>query len=263
MKIGILQSSGSAAEVVARMIAKQDLGEIFEPVIYSKENQNDKNVLPDFREGKIGAIVVAPGSQFKMPNAIIMDIMQQTMLTTIENEEGNTSKEKREEIIRAVWMAIRRDFAITNPRIAVVSDDATMIEFVDEMQQKGVYCHGPYAYELFVEEQQYAEFDAVVLDSHLLVQTLQNQITDNLTCHAILGMPCAFVVCPGALPETFADDDDAEKHVAQLLEAMYLAKDITVRRRLYDEATASPLPKLYHERKDDSEKVRFAVKKPQ
>ena len=32
-------------------------------------------------------------------------------------------------------------------------------------------------------------------------------------------------------------------------------------RRAYDEPLANPLPKLYHEKKDDSEKVRFSIPK--
>jgi 4-hydroxythreonine-4-phosphate dehydrogenase len=33
-------------------------------------------------------------------------------------------------------------------------------------------------------------------------------------------------------------------------------------RQNYDEPLANPLPKLYKEKRDDSEKVRFAVPKP-
>ena len=45
--------------------------------------------------------------------------------------------------------------------------------------------------------------------------------------------------------------------------AVYKAIDIFRNRINYDEPMQNPLQKLYHERRDDSEKVRFAVpKKP-
>ena len=33
------------------------------------------------------------------------------------------------------------------------------------------------------------------------------------------------------------------------------------KRQFYDEPMQNPLPKLYHEKRDDSEKVRFAIPK--
>lgn len=42
--------------------------------------------------------------------------------------------------------------------------------------------------------------------------------------------------------------------------AIYAAIDIFRNRADYDEPLQNPLKKLYHERKDDSDKVRFAVK---
>ena len=45
-------------------------------------------------------------------------------------------------------------------------------------------------------------------------------------------------------------------------QAVYMAIDIFRNRIDYDEAYENPLPKLYHEKKDDSEKVRFNIPKP-
>ena len=43
--------------------------------------------------------------------------------------------------------------------------------------------------------------------------------------------------------------------------AIFLAIDIFRHRKEYDEPMGNPLAKLYKERRDDSEKVRFAVPK--
>ena len=41
--------------------------------------------------------------------------------------------------------------------------------------------------------------------------------------------------------------------------AIFEAIDIYRNRMNYDAPTGNPLPKLYHERRDDSEKVRFNI----
>ena len=43
--------------------------------------------------------------------------------------------------------------------------------------------------------------------------------------------------------------------------AIFLAIDIARHRLQFDSAYANPLPKLYHEKRDESEKVRFAIPK--
>lgn len=58
--------------------------------------------------------------------------------------------------------------------------------------------------------------------------------------------------------------DMAGKGVADendLRQAIYLAIDTYRNRISYDEPLANPLKKLYHEKRDESEKVRFAIPK--
>ena len=43
--------------------------------------------------------------------------------------------------------------------------------------------------------------------------------------------------------------------------AIYTVIDVFRNRDIYDEPMANPLQKLYHEKKDDSEKVRFTIPK--
>ena len=56
----------------------------------------------------------------------------------------------------------------------------------------------------------------------------------------------------------------AGKNVADessLRHAVYVAIDVFRNRAEYDEPLANPLEKLYHEKRDDSEKVRFNIPK--
>lgn len=266
MKIGILQSAGIAADIVAQALAQQEIFELVEPVIYSKENQNDKNVLPDFRDGKIDAIVVAPGANLSIPNSTVLSLTDQTRVCHFNEDEATHVQQ-----IEQLWRTMKRDFCITNARIAVVTDTDAKEAFVKEQKEKGIYVYGPYELNHFIEEQEYIHFDAVIAATPAMEEMILSTITSERICQLIIGMPAVLMLCPGTLPEALpANSEEAEErqrflapYTSQLRQALFTATDIVRSRRIYDKATASPLPKLYHERRDDSEKVRFAVKKEQ
>jgi 4-hydroxythreonine-4-phosphate dehydrogenase len=52
-----------------------------------------------------------------------------------------------------------------------------------------------------------------------------------------------------------------EADPASLRHAIYAAIDILRNRKEYDDPQKNPLPKLYHEKREDGEKVRFISKK--
>lgn len=43
-------------------------------------------------------------------------------------------------------------------------------------------------------------------------------------------------------------------------QAIYTAIDVYRNRKLYDEPLKNPLPKLFHEKREDGEKARFAIR---
>ena len=56
-------------------------------------------------------------------------------------------------------------------------------------------------------------------------------------------------------------DGDNNATVDSFREAIYTCIDVYRSRYFFDLPYVDPLPKLYHERREDGEKVRFAVKK--
>ena len=52
-----------------------------------------------------------------------------------------------------------------------------------------------------------------------------------------------------------------EADATSMLHAIYLAIDVFRHRQEYDEALENPLPKLYKEKRDESDKVRYAIPK--
>ena len=82
--------------------------------------------------------------------------------------------------------------------------------------------------------------------------------TDTAT-RLITGLPVACTV--PEVDEVFANAGRNMAEESCMRQAIYNAIDMVRNRATYDESRRNPLPKLFHEKKDDSEKVRFAVQK--
>ena len=170
--------------------------------------------------------------------------------------------------------SLKRDFRITNPRIAVLAlnphagdagvigdeEQTTIIPAIDELAEKGIQAFGPYPADGFFGSGQYDKFDAVLAMYHDqgLAPFKALAVEDGVNYTA--GLPIV-----RTSPDHGTAYDIAGKCVADensFRQAVYMAIDIFRNRSDYDEAYENPLPKLYHEKKDDSEKVRFNIPKP-
>ena len=170
--------------------------------------------------------------------------------------------------------SLKRDFRITNPRIAVLAlnphagdagvigdeEQTTIIPAIDELAEKGIQAFGPYPADGFFGSGQYDKFDAVLAMYHDqgLAPFKALAVEDGVNYTA--GLPIV-----RTSPDHGTAYDIAGKCVADensFRQAVYMAIDIFRNRINYDEAYENPLPKLYHEKKDDSEKVRFNIPKP-
>lgn len=170
--------------------------------------------------------------------------------------------------------SLKRDFRISNPRIAVLAlnphagdagvigdeEQTIIIPAIEELAEQGIQAFGPYPADGFFGSGQYDKFDAVLAMYHdqglAPFKTLAVEDGVNYTA----GLPIV-----RTSPDHGTAYDIAGKCVADensFRQAVYMAIDIFRNRIDYDEAYENPLPKLYHEKKDDSEKVRFNIPKP-
>ena len=170
--------------------------------------------------------------------------------------------------------SLKRDFRISNPRIAVLAlnphagdagvigdeEQTTIVPAIEELAEQGIQAFGPYPADGFFGSGQYDKFDAVLAMYHdqglAPFKTLAVEDGVNYTA----GLPIV-----RTSPDHGTAYDIAGKCVADensFRQAVYMAIDIFRNRIDYDEAYENPLPKLYHEKKDDSEKVRFNIPKP-
>lgn len=264
VNIGILQSAGIAGRIIETALNNPEITDVFTPVIYSKENQNDKNVGADLKFGNIAAVVVAPGSttEFSFPGAMIVYADQGRRIAGISSEQ--LAADGGAEAVRLAWQVIRRDFMVSMPRLAIVVSDedsaAKCQQTVKELTEQGVYVFGPYKADEYIEENHAQHFDMTLAAGETVLQNMLDELTSPLRSRYIAGMPMIMTQTDYLANNEF-DESALNEPADALRQAVYLAIDISANRKAYDEAHENPLPKLYHERRDDSEKVRFAIPK--
>lgn len=169
--------------------------------------------------------------------------------------------------------ALRRDFRLSKPRIAVLAlnphagdngvigneEQDVIIPAISQLSAAGINAYGPYAADSFFGSNMHTAFDGILAMYHdqglAPFKTIALEDGVNFTA----GLPIV-----RTSPDHGTAYDIAGKNLANensFRHAIYTAIDVFRNRADYDEPLANPLKKLYHERKDDSEKVRFAIPK--
>ena len=207
---------------------------------------------------------------------LLNDIMRVALVTThvpVKDVAKAVTKERIVEKAVVFNESLKRDFRISNPRIAVLAlnphagdggllgteEQETIIPAIKELSDKGIYAFGPYAADGFFAHGGYESFDGVLVMYHdqglapfkaldrgdgvnfTAGLPIVRTSPDHGTAYEIAGKNCA--------------DESSFRH------AVYLALDVFRNRAEYDEPLSNPLQKLYHEKRDESEKVRFNVPK--
>ncbi|MDD7125028.1 MAG: hypothetical protein PUH87_08720, partial [Bacteroidales bacterium] len=225
--------------------------------------------------GNIEAVIVAPGSatEFKFEGSMTVYADHGVRIAAIAADgAGNDGQALDERIIRErimkAWSVVCRDFLVSSPRVALVFSDATtslasadmLTTIVDSMQTEGIGIFGPYREEEYIKQSMSQHFDLTLAMTDTMAKEMADILTDDTRAIYLAGLPMLMAMTD--YPATYQfEEDDLDDPAHALRAAIYTAMEVRRNRKAYDEAHESPLPKLYHERKDDSEKVRFAVSK--
>lgn len=162
--------------------------------------------------------------------------------------------------------SLRRDFRISNPRFAVLAlnpqegaeEKEIIIPAIEELEKQHVQAFGPYAADEFFGQGLYLYFDGVlamyddqgVVPFKTLAQEYGVKMKAGITA-----------IC--TTPDHGPAFDIAGKGIADeqsMRQAIFTAIDMYRHRLDYDEPLANPLPKLFHEKREDGDKARFAIR---
>lgn len=168
---------------------------------------------------------------------------------------------------KALHAALKRDFRLSNPRIAIMalnSVDSTeekeiIAPAVDQLRAEGVQAFGPYHADTFFTTRGHEAFDGIVA-MHREQGLLPARMLTDTECVIVLANAELVCTIPDAESQlTLAGKNEVDEAVMR--NAIYAAIDIQRYRSEYDLPLENPLPKLYHERPDSGEKLRFSIPK--
>jgi len=189
--------------------------------------------------------------------------------TELRDVAAKLSQETLSETLKRLHEALRRDLDVNNPRIAVLAlnpeggvdrqpgeEEQTIIApAVEQMAEKGVQAFGPYSAETLLAPEPISHFDAVLAMHRDQVLAPFRLLAQGDGVVLTSGMSVVMTEPGHGACYPLAGKKQADP--AALRHAIYLATDVARHRANYEEPMSNPLPKLYHERRDESEKVRF------
>ncbi len=163
--------------------------------------------------------------------------------------------------------ALRRDFRLSTPRIALLQvnpqpgaeEKEILKPAINDLHNAGIGAFGPYPADEFFNRYEHQQFDGILTMYHDQAMTPFRLLSGATDVKLTAGLPVV-VTSPGFGPQ-FESAGKGTADESGLRAAIYLAIDIFRHRANYDEPLANPLKKLYHEKRDESEKVRFAIPK--
>ena len=215
-------------------------------------------------DGKIGLTVLVGDG---------LRIASVTEKTPLKNVPSMITKETIVEKVSLFHKTLKRDFLISNPRIAVLSlnprtnedescgteEREVIIPAIDELAENGIQAFGPYASDEFFGNGYFVDFDGIMAMYHDQATTPFHALYSEPGVVYTAGMP---IVRTGAdMTPNYSIAGTGQADATTFRRAIFLAIDAYRNRMEYDESLENPLPKLYHEKRDESEKVRFSIPK--
>jgi len=206
---------------------------------------------------------------------LMNELLRVALVTThlpIKDVSKAITKEAIIEKATIFHLALKRDFRISSPRIAVLalnphagdegllgSEEKDIIApAIEELAAKSIQAFGPYPADGFFGSGAYDHFDGVLAMYHdqglapFKTIALENGV--NYTA----GLPIVRTSPDHGTAYDIAGQNKADEN--SMRQAIYTAIDIWRNRQQYDEPLKNPLPKLFHEKREDGEKARFAVR---
>lgn len=187
---------------------------------------------------------------------------------SIKDVASAISKDSIKDKATKLFKSVSRDFNVSSPRVAILSlnpeqfgkeENEILIPVVDELAEAGIQTFGPYSSELFFGNGYYSDFDAVIA----MYYDQGIPAFKAISTEGIVKFDTGLKIV-SATPDCGPEFDIAGKGVADestFRNSIYTAIDIFRNRGYYDDPMHNPLQKLYHEKHDDGDKIRFSIPK--
>lgn len=227
-------------------------------------------------KGHTAYIETSLGEGAKSVSILLNDRLRMAFVTegiALKNVSSAITRESIIEKATAFNNTLKRDFRISNPRIAVlalnpsINGDGTfgqeeqevIIPTVNELLDNGVQTFGPYAADDFFGNGDFTYFDGILAMYYDQGVAPFKALSPEYGVVLTSNLPIVRTEADQTVEYDYAGKN--EEDPISFRNAIFLAIDTFRNRISYDEPMGNPLKKLYHEKRDESEKVRFAIPK--
>lgn len=194
---------------------------------------SEKKAMEDCQENNIDALVITPKeTPFPCPaGSTEMLINEDIRMALVEKIDKNT--------IEAFRNTLERDFDCQHPRIAILSDSAQQENNNEEpREEKHMHVYGPYAIKEFFEEEKYMYYDGIITCEKQKATEAFGSLAYEYGIRFYAGSDLI-------ITSPFLSDTMCMNH------ATYIATDVYRNRQSYDQERENPLPKLFHDKRED------------
>lgn len=194
---------------------------------------SEKKAMEDCQENNIDALVITPKeTPFPCPSGSTeMLINEDIRMALVEKIDKNT--------IEAFRNTLERDFDCQHPRIAILSDNAQQENNNEEpREEKHMHVYGPYAIKEFFEEEKYMYYDGIITCEKQKATEAFGSLAYEYGIRFYAGSDLI-------ITSPFLSDTMCMNH------ATYIATDVYRNRQSYDQERENPLPKLFHDKRED------------
>lgn len=195
--------------------------------------ESEKKALKDCQANNIDALVITPTENpFPCPAGTTEILINEDIrMALVEKVDKDTLEAFRQTLVR--------DFDCQHPRIAILSDEAPQGNTDKEPREEmHMYVYGPYAIKEFFEEEKYMYYDGIITSD-------KEKATE---AFGALVYEYGIIFYAGSdliITSPFQNNTTSLNH------STYIATDVYRNREAYDKERENPLPKLFHDKRED------------
>lgn len=195
--------------------------------------ESEKKAMEDCRNNNIDALVIIPQEKTVPPPAGTTEMLinEDIRMAFVDKVDDATLLSFRK--------TLERDFDCQHPRIAILSDNAPQENTPEKpFEEKHMHIYGPYSIQDFFEQEKYMYYDGIITCDRESATKAFASLAYEYGIRFFAGSD--FIITSPFLPDTMC-----------LNHATYIAVDIHRNREAYDSERENPLPKLFHDKRED------------
>lgn len=194
---------------------------------------SEKKAMEDCQENNIDALVITPQEKpFPCPAGTTEMLINEDIRMALTEKVNNES-------VESFRQTLVRDFDCQHPRIAILSDEAVLENNPDTpIEEKHMHVYGPYAIKDFFEQEKYMFYDGIITSEKEKATEAFGSLAYEYGIRFYAGSDLI-------ITSPFLADTICMNH------ATYIATDVYRNREAYDQERENPLPKLFHDKRED------------